>query len=315
MFWVQTSGFGLRMLIYLPIAEMTVHAEAILLLGAAVGFLSGVFGVGGGFLTTPLLIFMGMPPDVAVGTQANQLVAVSTNGMLSHWRKGNVDVKLALVMFSGSLAGTFAGILLFRMIQYFGQSDLIIPILYIILLSTMGTLMLSESVMAAMKKTKKEGRARLRHHPFFQALPYKMRFPRSRLYVSAFLPAGIGFVGGILVSVLGVGGGFILVPAMIYLLGMPPLLVAGTSMFQILLTSIIATIAHAFTSHTVDLMLAAILIAGGVAGAQAGVKVARRIKSVYARILLALMLLIVSFQLAGTLLIKPDDVYSVSVAL
>ncbi len=303
------------MLVYLPIAEITVHAEAILLLGAAVGFLSGVFGVGGGFLTTPLLIFMGMPPDIAVGTQANQLVAVSTNGMLGHWRKGNVDVKLALVMFVGSLLGTFLGVFLFRIVQHFGQVDLVIPVMYIVLLSSMGSLMLSESVMAALNKTKKETRLRLRHHPVFQALPYKMRFPRSRMYVSVFMPAGIGFIGGILVSMLGVGGGFILVPAMIYLLGMPPLLVAGTSLFQILLTSIVATIEHAYTSHTVDLMLAAMLISGGVIGAQAGVRVAKRLKGVYARILLALLLLLVSFQLAGTLLIKPHDAYSISVPL
>lgn len=298
------------MLIYLPIAEITVQAESILLLGAVVGFLSGMFGVGGGFLTTPFLIFMGMPPAIAVGTQANQLVAVSTNGVLGHWRRGNVDIRLALVMFAGSMLGTMIGVFLFRLMQHVGQIDLIIPILYILLLGTMGSLMLIESVSVLLKKTVIEERSRLAHHPALRALPYKMKFPHSRLYVSVFLPAGIGLVGGILVSVLGVGGGFILVPAMIYILGMPPLMVAGTSMLQILMTSIFATFMHAVTSHTVDLVLAALLVSGGVIGSQLGLKIARRVKGVHARILLALMLLIVSVQLAGTLLIKPADIYS-----
>lgn len=302
------------MQIYLPIAEMVVSVEAILLLGTVVGFLSGVFGVGGGFLTTPFLIFLGLPPAVAVGTQANQLVAVSTNGFLGHWRRGNVDLKLGSVMLGGSIVGTIIGIMIFRLLQHIGQIDVVIPILYVMLLGSMGCLMLVESLSAAFRKGgAKERRSRLYHHPIFLALPYKMRFPDSRLYVSALLPAGIGFVGGMLVSILGIGGGFLLVPAMIYLLGMPTLLVAGTSLYQIMISTVIATILHAATNHTVDLVLAALLIVGGVIGAQVGVRAARRLKGVTARILLAAILLLVSFELAGELLIPPTELYSVVV--
>lgn len=298
------------MLIYLPVAEMTVPADAIFLLGTFVGFLSGVFGVGGGFLTTPFLIFMGLPPAMAVGTQANQLVAISLNGVMNHWRRGNVDVRLGGIMLCGSFIGTFIGVGIFSLMQYIGQIDLFIPILYILLLGSMGSLMLTESVSAIFKRKTGEPTAKLAHSPFITGLPYKMRFPRSKLYISVFVPAGIGLIGGILTSTLGVGGGFILVPAMIYLLGMPTLLVAGTALFQTLITSIFATMLHSVTSHSVDLVLACLLIAGGVIGAQVGVRAARRLKGVYARVLLALMLLAVAFHLAGQLLIRPAEIYS-----
>jgi len=299
------------MQIYLPIAEMAVPAESIFLLGTLVGFLSGVFGVGGGFLTTPFLIFMGIPPAIAVGTQANQLVAASLSGVLGYWKRGNVDVKLGLVMMGGSMAGSVMGVIIFRLLQYIGQIDTAIPILYVVLLGTMGLLMLGESITAMIKKAPEtKDRSRFYHHPFFLALPFKIRFPRSRIYVSALIPAGIGFIGGLLVSIMGIGGGFILIPAMIYILGMPTLLVAGTSLFQIMFTTIFATILHAVTNHTVDLVLAALLIAGGVIGAQTGVRVARKIRGVYARIILSLLLLFVSFQLMGALFIRPPDLYS-----
>jgi uncharacterized membrane protein YfcA len=306
------------MQIYLPIAEMAVPAESILLLGALVGFFSGVFGVGGGFLMTPFLIFMGLPPGIAVGTQANQLVAASLSGVLGHWRRGNVDFKLGGVMLAGSIAGALVGGGVFRLLQYIGQVDLAIQILYVLLLGTMGALMLFESMMTLVKARKAgaaaaEDKPRLHHHPFFQALPYKMRFPRSRLYVSALLPAGIGFVGGLLVSIMGIGGGFLLVPAMFYILGMPTLLVAGTSLFQILITTMLATIMHATTSQTVDLVLASMLIVSGVIGVQVGVRFAKRISGAWARVALAGILLLVSFELAGQLLIAPADLYTAQV--
>ncbi|AEP09255.1 sulfite exporter TauE/SafE family protein [Micavibrio aeruginosavorus] len=299
------------MQIYLPIAEMAVSAEMILLLGALVGFLSGIFGVGGGFMTTPFLIFLGIPPAIAVGTQSNQLAASSLSGVLAHMRKGNVDFRMGGVMLGGSLAGSVVGIMLFRLLQYVGQIDLAIPVLYVLLLGSMGSMMLVESLLAFVRKTAHEdGGKGLAHHPVFEKLPYKMRFPHSRLYVSALLPAAIGFVGGLLVSIMGVGGGFLLVPAMIYILGMPTLLVAGTSLFQILITSIFTTILHALTNQTVDVVLAFLLIAGGVVGTQVGVRVARRIKGAYSRIALAVLLLIVCVELATELFVRPEDLYS-----
>ncbi len=299
------------MQIYLPIAEMTVPAEVILLMGTFVGFLSGVFGVGGGFLMTPFLIFMGLPPAVAVGTQANQLVAASLSGVLGHMKRGDVDFRMGGVMLSGSILGSIIGVFIFRMLQHFGQIDLVIPVLYVFLLGGMGVMMLKESISSLLKRKDVEPDAsKLHSHPFFQTLPCKVRFPRSRLYISALIPAGIGFVGGILVSILGVGGGFLMVPAMIYILGMPTLLVAGTSLFQIMITTIVTTIMHATTSHTVDLVLAFMLIVGGVFGAQFGVRVARRIRGVYVRGILAVILLLVALQLSGSLLVRPDDLFS-----
>ena len=302
------------MLVYLPIAEMAVPAEIILSLGVLVGFLSGVFGVGGGFLMTPFLIFMGLPPAVAVGTQANQLVAASLSGLLGHMKRGDVDFKIAGVMLCGSIAGSVLGILIFRMLQHFGQINLVIPLLYILLLGSMGCMMLAESVSSLLKKKNPdEAQIRLHNHPFLVNLPYKMRFPRSRLYISALIPCGIGFIGGLLVSILGIGGGFLLVPAMIYILGMPTLLVAGTSLFQILITTIVATIMHATANQTVDLVLAFMLIIGGVVGAQIGVRASRRIKGVYARIFLSVLLLLVCVELAGELFIRPLELYSTAV--
>ncbi len=290
---------------------MAVPAEAILLLGTLVGFLSGVFGVGGGFLMTPFLIFMGLPPAIAVGTQANQLVAASLSGLLGHTKRGNVDFKIGGIMLAGSLIGSVLGVLVFRLLQHLGQIDFVIPMLYILLLSVMGLMMLTECISTILlKKDHETAPTSLQHHPFFQNLPYKMRFPRSRLYISALIPGGIGFVGGLLVSILGVGGGFLLVPAMIYILGMPTLLVVGTSLFQIMITTIVATMMHAVANHSVDLVLAFLLIIGGVVGAQLGVRAGKRIKGVYARIVLAAMLLLVSFELAAELLIRPDELYS-----
>jgi uncharacterized membrane protein YfcA len=302
------------MQIYLPIAEMTVPVESILALGVAVGFLSGVFGVGGGFLTTPFLIFFGIPPAIAVGTQANQLIAASFSGILGHLKRGNVDFKLGAVMFGGSLVGSVLGILIFRLLQHTGQIDFVISALYIVLLGAMGLMMLYESLRAVLKNKIEDGEtSKLQHHPFFLALPYKIRFMRSRLYISALIPAGIGLVGGLLVAIMGIGGGFILVPLMIYVLGMPTLLVAGTSLFHIMLTSIFTTLLHAIANNTVDIVLAFMLIIGGVVGAQIGTRAARKIRGAYARVLLSALLLLVCCFLMGELFIGPLDIYHTEV--
>jgi uncharacterized membrane protein YfcA len=304
------------MQIYLPIAEMAVEMESIFMLSAFVGFLSGIFGVGGGFMTTPFLIFIGIPPTIAVGTQASQLVASSVAGVLGHFRRGNVDVKMGLVMLSGGVVGSFVGIGIFKFLQSLGQIDFAVSVLYIILLGAIGSMMLFEGVKSffVKKKTVRKEFNTYKVSPFVQSLPYKMRFPRSKLFVSALLPGGIGFFGGILASVLGIGGGFVLVPAMIYLLGMPILLVAGTSLFQIIFTAAIAMTLHAVLNNTVDVVLAIILIAGGVFGAQLGVAFARFVKGNYARLILALLILGVCLRLCGDLFIEPADVYSMVVA-
>lgn len=298
------------MQIYLPIAEMTISVEAVLSLGAFVGFLSSVFGVGGGFLATPFLIFLGVPASIAVGTQANQLVASSVSGTLTHWARGNVDAKLGLVMLGGSITGSIFGIGIFKLLQHLGQIDAAINILYVIFLGVIGTMMLIESLYAVLKKqTAEKGRS-----PFWvrleTRLPYKMHFPKSKLYISMFMPAGIGFLGGLLVSIMGIGGGFFMVPAMIYILGMSTLMVVGTSLFQIMFTTAFATILQAVTNHTVDLVLAALLIAGGVIGSQIGVRAAKYIRGAPARLLLATMLIIVAMKLGSDLFVQPAELFS-----
>ncbi len=298
------------MQIYLPIAEMSVPAESLALLGIAVGFLSGVFGVGGGFLATPFLLFMGIPPAIAVGTQANQLIATSVTGVFGHWRKGNVDPVLGLVMTVGGMAGTVIGIFIFRILQHFGQIDLFIAAAYVILLGSIGLMMLVESITAMLNRHKVTDIESLAQKEFFRNLPYKIRFAKSRLYISALLPMGIGFLGGIMVSILGIGGGFVIVPAMIYILGMPTLLVAGTSLFQIIFISAFACVLHAVTSHTVDIMLALIMMAGGVIGAQVGVRIARHLKGASARIALAVIILGVCVRMLMELFMQPADVFT-----
>lgn len=302
------------MQIYLPIAEISVPAESLAFLGVAVGFLSGVFGVGGGFLATPFLLFMGIPPAVAVGTQSNQLIATSVTSVLGHWRRGNVDMHMGGVMLGGGFLGAIVGIFVFRMLQHFGQIDLFIALAYILLLGSVGGLMLVESVMTYFKKAQiTEDVVTLAQKPFFRDLPYKTRFIKSRLYISALLPIGVGFVGGLMISVLGIGGGFIMVPAMIYILGMPGLLVAGTSLFQIIFISAFSCLLHAVANQTVDIILSLVMIAGGVVGAQFGVRVARRVKGAPARIFLALIIVGVSIRMIGVLFIEPADLYSLAV--
>lgn len=299
------------MYIYLPVAEISIPAETVLLLGAIVGFLSGVFGVGGGFLTTPFLIFMGIPPAVAVGTQTNQLVASSVAGSIGHWRRGNVDFKIGLVMMGGGFFGSLVGILIFSLLQWLGQVDLAISILYIVLLGGIGIMMLTETIWSAThKKTMTDQFNTQKVSSFIAGLPYKMRFPRSKLYISALVPGGIGFVGGVLASVMGIGGGFLLVPAMIYILGMSTIVAAGTSLFQIIFTTAIASFLHATINGTVDLLLAILLIAGGVVGTQIGVSMGRSIKPSHARMTLAILVLLVSLQLAYNMFVRPAELYS-----
>lgn len=299
------------MYIYLPVAEISIPAESVLLLGTIVGFLSGVFGVGGGFLTTPFLIFMGIPPAVAVGTQTNQLVATSVAGSIGHWRRGNVDFKIGLVMMIGGVVGSIIGIGIFSLLQWLGQVDLAISLLYILLLGGIGTMMLTESIWAAThKKSVSQQFNTQKVSKFVAALPYKMRFPRSKLYISALVPGGIGFVGGLLAAIMGIGGGFLIVPAMIYILGMSTIVAAGTSLFQIIFTTAMASMLHATINGTVDLLLALLLIIGSVVGTQFGVSVGRSIKPSHARMTLAILVLMVSLQLAWNLFAQPSELYS-----
>jgi uncharacterized membrane protein YfcA len=302
------------MQIYLPIAEMSVPVESLGILGVAVGFLSGLFGVGGGFLATPFLLFMGIPPAVAVGTQANQLVATSVTGVLGHWRKGNVDFQLGGMMTIGGMGGAVVGIFIFRLLQHFGHIDVFIGISYILLLGSIGLMMLFESLQAVMNRSKvTEDVQAVSQREFFRNLPYKMRFTKSRLYMSALLPIAIGFFGGVLISILGVGGGFVMVPAMIYILGMPSLLVPGTSLFQIIFISAFSCILHAVANGTVDVILALVLISGGVVGAQVGVRLAKRIKGAPARVALALIILGVCLRMMAEMFIQPADLFSLDV--
>ena len=301
------------MQVYLPIAEMAVSAEAIFFLSAFVGLISGIFGVGGGFLTTPFLIFIGVNPAVAVGTQTTQLVASSTAGALGHLRRGNVDIKMGLIMMLGGVLGSFVGIFIFKLLQYLGQIDLAISLLYIVLLGGIGSLMLVESVASFLFKKKDDVRQAFnntRVSPFILSLPYKMRFPRSKLFISVLVPAGIGFVGGVLAAILGIGGGFLIVPAMIYILGMPALLVAGTALFQVIFTTSSAAIMHALVNQTVDIILGLILIVGGVVGAQIGVFIARFFRGQNSRVILALIILGVCLKLVIDLFVLPSELFS-----
>ncbi|KAA0682904.1 sulfite exporter TauE/SafE family protein [Roseomonas genomospecies 6] len=301
------------MQVYLPIAEMSVNALLVLGMGGLVGFLSGMFGVGGGFLMTPLLIFIGVPPAVAVGTQANQLVAASVSGVLAHWRRGNVDVKLGVVMLLGGMVGTVVGVWIFSMLQRIGQIDIAITLTYVLFLGTIGTMMMVEASRALIRRrapTAKRGK--LHRHIWLHGLPLKMRFQRSKLYISALLPAAIGAVGGMLVAIMGIGGGFMLVPAMIYLLNMPTGLVAGTSLFQIIFTTAMATLLQAATNQTVDVMLALLLLIGGVVGAQFGTKAGGRLRGEQARLLLASLVVAVALKLAFDLVVEPNDIFTIS---
>lgn len=301
--------------IYLPIAEMSVHWLLLIGVGAAVGFLSGMFGVGGGFLLTPLLIFYGIPPGVAVATTASHVTASSMSGALTHLSNRAVDLKLAGIMTASGIVGTGAGVWLFGVLTAMGQVELIVSASYVILLGTIGSLMLRESLetLAAARRGQRAPSTRAKHHSWLHGLPFKVRFRDSRLYISVIPPILIGFAVGVLSSVMGVGGGFVLVPAMIYLLRVPANIVMGTSLLQIVFVTASSTILHAVSDFTVDIMLAGILISGGVIGAQYGVRMAARLRGEQLRFLLALLVLAVAARLLYGLLVSPSDPFSVSV--
>jgi hypothetical protein len=281
-------------------------------MGAGVGFLSGLFGVGGGFLMTPLLIFAGIPPAVAVATEANQIVASSVSGALAHWRRGNVDVKMGVVLLIGGFIGSTIGVWVFGFLQGLGQIDLVIRLSYVVFLGIIGALMLVESLRAISRQRKPGGKRRKLHqHNWLHGLPFKMRFRRSKLYISALLPLGVGIFVGILAAIMGVGGGFVMVPAMIYLLGMPTAMVVGTSLFQIIFVTANVTFLQAWQNQTVDIFLALLLLTGGVIGAQLGTRAGAKLPGEQLRSMLALIVLGVCARLAYELLVRPDDLYSI----
>jgi len=297
--------------IYLPIAEMSVHWIYVVGLGLSVGFLSGLFGVGGGFLLTPLLVFYGIPSTVAVGTTLSHVTASSVSGALAQWRKRAIDFKMAGVLMAGGLVGTIAGVWLFALMRRQGQMDLIVSLSYVLLLGSVGTLMLKESL-AALKAARGGAVAPVRaiNRPWIAALPFKMRFRQSRLYLSVLPPLAIGFAVGVLSAVMGVGGGFVLVPAMIYILRMPTNVVLGTSLTQIIGITAVTTILQASSNYTVDVVLAFFLVIGGVVGAQLGVRAGARLRGEQLRFLLAVLVLVVCLKLAWGLVAHPQDIYS-----
>ncbi|MCQ8784192.1 sulfite exporter TauE/SafE family protein [Mangrovibrevibacter kandeliae] len=298
---------------YLPIAEISVNILVIVGMGAAVGFLSGMFGVGGGFLITPLLIFYNIPPAVAVATGANQVIAASFSGALAHYRRGTIDLKLGLMLLIGGAVGSVLGVFLFTILRRIGQLDLIVSLLYVVFLGTVGGLMFVESV-SAMRRGGGSGEVGRRsgQHGWIHRLPLKMRFQRSKLYVSVIPVLGIGAFIGILASVMGVGGGFIMVPALIYLLRVPTSVVVGTSLFQIIFTAAVTTILQASTNYNVDIVLAFLLMIGGVVGAQFGADAGRRLRGDQLRALLALLVLAVCIRLGVELVVYPGELYSIS---
>ncbi len=301
--------------IYLPIAEMSVHWLIILGMGFGVGFLSGMFGVGGGFLLTPLLIFYGIPSGVAVATTSSHITASSMSSALAHWRKRAVDLKMGAVMTAGGIVGTGAGVWLFAVLRRAGQMDLTVSASYVLLLGTIGGLMLKESLetLRAARGGAPVPARRPGQHNWIHGLPLKMRFRQSRLYISVIPPLVIGFAVGVLSAIMGVGGGFIMVPAMIYLLRMPTNVVIGTSFVQIIFVTATATILQSVNNYAVDAVLAMLLIAGGVIGAQFGVRAAARLRGEQLRFLLALLVLAVAARLLFGLVARPDDLYSLAV--
>ena len=300
--------------IYLPIAEVSVNAFLLLGLGGMVGVLSGMFGVGGGFLMTPLLFFIGIPPAVAVATEANQIVASSFSGVLAHFRKKTVDFRMGAVLLVGGLIGAALGVQLFNLLKAAGQVDLLVRLCYVVFLGIIGSLMFIESL-NAIRKTKSGAPPPKRgQRSWVHALPFKMRFRTSGLYISVIPPLIVGLLVGVLAAIMGVGGGFIMVPAMIYILGMPTKVVVGTSLFQIIFVTAFTTLLHATTNQTVDMMLAVLLLVGGVIGAQIGTQIGTRLKAEQLRILLALIVLAVCGKLALDLLVMPSELYSLGEA-
>lgn len=299
------------MQVYLPIAEMSVNIFVLLGLGGMVGVLSGMFGVGGGFLMTPLLFMIGIPPAVAVATEANQIVASSFSGVLAHFKRKTVDFKMGGILLIGGLIGAAIGVQVFKYLKSIGQVELLVTLSYVIFLGMIGSLMFVESLNAIRKSKKPNAVYKKKKHNWIHGLPFKMRFRTSNLYISIIPPILVGLLVGILAAIMGVGGGFIMVPAMIYLLGMPTKVVVGTSLFQIIFVTAFTTLMHATQNFTVDAILALLLLIGGVIGAQIGARIGVKLKAEQLRILLAIMVLGMCGKLALDLLIMPSELFSI----
>ncbi|MEX5563722.1 sulfite exporter TauE/SafE family protein [Pseudophaeobacter sp. 1A16562] len=302
------------MQLYLPIAEVSVNGPLLLSIGLVVGILSGIFGVGGGFLITPLLFFIGIPPAVAVATSANQIVASSFSALLSHIRRRTVDFHMGLALMAGGLAGSTLGIYIFDALRQLGQVDLLVNLFYVFFLGLVGSLMFIESLNAIRKARAQSGTPKRKgtRRDWVHAMPLRVRFRTSGLYISVFPPLIVGFVVGVLSAIMGVGGGFVVVPAMIYILGMPTKVVVGTSLFQIIFVSAYTVMMHAYTNHTVDTVLAVLLIVGGVIGAQIGTRIGLLLKAEQLRILLALLVLAVCLKLGLDLALQPTELFSLT---
>ena len=302
------------MSIYLPIAEMNVNIFLIVFIGMVVGALSGLFGVGGGFLMTPLLIFLGIPPVVAVGSEAPHVLASSVSGVIAHWRKKNVDFKMGFFLLSGGVIGSTLGVNLFKLLKTYGQIDIVIQFLFIIFLGFIGMSMAFESAKTTIKnyRTTSAIRTKLHQHSWIHGLPFKLRFHRSKLYISAIPPILIGFFVGVLSAMMGVGGGFIMIPAMVYILGMSTNVVVGTSLFQIIFVTANSTFFQSYLNQTVDIVLSALMILGGVIGAQIGVRIGSQLKAEYLRGILAILVLLVCAKILSDLILTPSDLFTTS---
>tara|TARA_B110000116_G_C16791045_1_gene563801 strand:+ start:1157 stop:2074 length:918 start_codon:yes stop_codon:yes gene_type:complete len=299
--------------IYLPIAEINVNILLIITIGMVVGGLSGLFGVGGGFLMTPLLIFLGIPPIVAVGTEAPHVLASSVSGVIAHWRKKNVDFKMGFFLLIGGVIGSTAGVNLFKILNQFGQIDIVIQMLFLIFLGFIGFSMAFESAKTTITKyrTTSSIRTKLHQHSWIHGLPFKIRFHRSKLYISAIPPIFIGFVVGVLSAMMGVGGGFIMIPAMVYILGMSTNVVVGTSLFQIIFVTANSTFFQSYLNQTVDIVLASLMIVGGVIGAQIGARLGNKLKAEYLRGILAILVLTVCAKIFTDLTLTPINLFSI----
>ena len=298
------------MQIYLPIAEISVNIFLLIGLGGIVGILSGMFGVGGGFLMTPLLFFIGIPPAVAVASEANQILGASFSGAIAHFRRKNVDIKMGFLLILGGIIGSIFGVELFRIFKNLGQLELIIKVCYVLFLGIIGIIMFFESLRALNYKSKNIKIRKTRHHSWGQGLPLKMRFRTSNLYISSIPAIFIGFFVGILASIMGIGGGFIIVPAMIYILGMPTKVVVGTSLFQIIFVTGVTTYLHAVKNFSVDIILSFLLLVGGVIGAQFGVRIGLKLKAEQLRILLAILVLAMCLKITLELFITPVEIFT-----
>lgn len=302
------------MQIYLPIAELSVDVFTILTLGGVTGVLSGMFGIGGGFLMTPLLIFIGVPPPVAVATSSNQVIAASASGFITHWRRGNVDFQMGMLLLAGGIVGSGAGVWLFTSLKRSGQIDLVISLCYVVFLSLIGGLMLLESgrTIFSTGGRRRKNPGKTKPSLWLSYLPFKIHFTRSQLRMSLLLPLAIGLLVGVLVSLMGIGGGFFMIPAMIYLLGMPASVVVGTSLFQITFVSANVTLLHAINTHTVDILLALLLLASAAVGAQIGIRLGAKMKPESLRTLLALLVTAVAIRLGMDLMLQPENLYTVA---